>query len=171
MKNEQTMNRLEKAEAQLKQNGVNCGICNVHHKTYLIVNINNTAITVHEDHIDVLAEEYEKNNERKFTYLVEIHGNLEYLLMTERQFETYRENKYGDLSEMQFSVVSKELFVDPRENQKPVSKKIKIYNRTAPKKYDYWFALHSRGVNFPIGTHVKILKKACESRGIEVTAQ
>ena len=165
------MNRLEKAEAQLKQDGVNCGIYTTENKTYLFVYTIGYAITVHEDQIDVLAEQYEKNNEKKFTYLVEIHGNLEYLLMTERQFETYRENKYGDLSEMQFSVVSKELFVDPRENQKTVSKKGKTYNRTAPKKYDYWFALHSRGVNFPIGTHVKILKKACETRGIEVTAQ
>jgi len=55
------------------------------------------------------------NNETtKFTYLVEINGNLEYLLMTEGQFLNYRSLKYGDKTCEEFNVVSKEPFIDPR---------------------------------------------------------
>ena len=58
--------------------------------------------------------------------------------------------------------------IKTREAAEKEPKSEKKYNRTAPKKYDYWYALYARGVNFPMNTHINILKEACKTREIEV---
>jgi hypothetical protein len=44
----------------------------------------------------------------------------------------------------------------------------RAYNRTAPKKLDYIYALEAKGIYPRLNTRLKALKAACEKRGIKV---
>ena len=44
----------------------------------------------------------------------------------------------------------------------------RAYNRTAPKKLDYIYALEAKGIYPRLNTRLKALKAICEERGIKV---
>ena len=47
-------------------------------------------------------------------------------------------------------------------------KTTRVYNRTAPTKYDYFKALENAGINYRLSTPIKALKARCKSENIIV---